>query len=142
MNKFIAKHRRVAVAIATVSTAVALSGVLTVIPQVASALTSADVEQLISLGVISADKAAEITPKTGKIVACLGVNEDIGQVILTSKNAQIIKLPLKNIPRLGRATQGVILMRTGKGGSIAAVTCLEKDLDSPPPPGDVKKSKS
>ena len=87
-------------------------------------------------------KAAEITPKTGKIVACLGVNEDIGQVILTSKNAQIIKLPLKNIPRLGRATQGVILMRTGKGGSIAAVTCLEKDLDSPPPPGDVKKSKS
>ncbi|MBI2639346.1 MAG: peptidoglycan-binding protein [Candidatus Sungbacteria bacterium] len=58
MTQLIAKHRRVAIAIATVSTAVAMSGVLAVIPQVASALTAADVEQLISLGVISADKAA------------------------------------------------------------------------------------
>lgn len=58
MTQLIAKHRRVAIAIATVSTAVAMSGALAVFPQVASALTSADVEQLISLGVISADKAA------------------------------------------------------------------------------------
>ncbi|MDO8500085.1 MAG: peptidoglycan-binding domain-containing protein [bacterium] len=37
MNKFIAKHRRVATAIVTVSTAIAFSGALAVIPQIVSA---------------------------------------------------------------------------------------------------------
>jgi DNA gyrase subunit A len=72
-------------------------------------------------------KAAEVTPKTGKIIACQLVNQRVKEIILTSKKAQVIKLPLKNIPRLGRATQGVILMRFGKkGDSLAAMTCLEK----------------
>lgn len=73
-------------------------------------------------------KAAAITDKTGKIVSCIGVDETIDQIVLTSKSAQIIKLPLKNIPQLGRDTQGVILMRfSTKSDSVAAVTCLEKD---------------
>lgn len=73
-------------------------------------------------------KAAAITDKTGKIVSCIGVDETIDQIVLTSKSAQIIKLPLKNIPQLGRDTQGVILMRfSAKSDSVAAVTCLEKD---------------
>jgi hypothetical protein len=42
----------------------------------------------------------------------------------------VIKLPLKNIPQLGRPTQGVILMRFGsKSDSVAAVTYLEKDTN-------------
>jgi len=71
-------------------------------------------------------KAAKISEKTGKIVCSQLVNQNISKVILTSKNAHVIKLPLKNIPRLGRATQGVILMRFAKGSddTIAAVTCL------------------
>ena len=73
-------------------------------------------------------KAAQVTPKTGKIVSCIGVDETIDQVVLTSRQAQVIKLPLKNIPQLGRDTQGVILMRFAKkGDSVSAVTCLEKD---------------
>lgn len=74
-------------------------------------------------------KVAEITPKTGKVVCCQLVDEKVDQVVLTSKQAQIIKLPLKNIPRLGRATQGVILMRLAKEtkDTVAAVTCLEKE---------------
>ncbi len=73
-------------------------------------------------------KAAQVTPKTGKIVSCIAVDETIDQVVLTSKSAQIIKLPLKNIPQLGRDTQGVILMRfSKKGDSVSAVTCLEKE---------------
>lgn len=72
-------------------------------------------------------KVANLTPKTGKIVVSEFVNQRIKQVILTSKKAQVIKLPLKNIPRLGRDTQGVILMRFSKpGDGVAAVTCLEK----------------
>jgi DNA gyrase subunit A len=72
-------------------------------------------------------KAANVTLKTGKIVASQMVTQKIIQVIFTSKKAQVIKLPLKNIPRLGRDTQGVILMRFSKADdTIAAVTCLEK----------------
>ncbi|KKU29005.1 MAG: gyrase subunit A protein [Candidatus Amesbacteria bacterium GW2011_GWA2_47_11b] len=76
-------------------------------------------------------KAAEITPKTGKIVSCISIDETVEQIILTAKSAQVIKLPLRNIPRLGRATQGVILMRFAKkGDSVASVTCLEKETES------------
>lgn len=75
-------------------------------------------------------KAAQITPKTGKIVSCIAVDETIDQIVLTSKSAQVIKLPLKNIPQLGRDTQGVILMRfSKKGDSVSAVTCLEKEAE-------------
>ncbi|KPJ70912.1 DNA gyrase subunit A [Microgenomates bacterium DG_75] len=72
-------------------------------------------------------KAANVTKKTGKIVVCRLVTQKDKQVILTSKRAQVIKLPLKNIPRLGRDTQGVILMRFSKSDdSVAALTCLQK----------------
>ncbi len=75
-------------------------------------------------------KAAEITAKTGKIVSCIGVNEGVEQLIITSKHAQIIKLPLKNIPQLSRPTQGVILMRFAhKGDQVAAVTCIDKESE-------------
>ena len=72
-------------------------------------------------------KVANVTKKTGKIVESLLVDQNISQVVITSKRGQVIKLPLKNIPRLGRDTQGVILMRFSKPeDSVAAVTCLTK----------------
>ena len=71
-------------------------------------------------------KAAHVSPKTGKIIACRLINQNVKQIILTSKKAQVIKLPLKNVPRLGRDTQGVIFMRFNKADDkVAAVTCLE-----------------
>ncbi|TSC55231.1 MAG: DNA gyrase subunit A [Microgenomates group bacterium LiPW_31] len=72
-------------------------------------------------------KVANVTKKTGKIVESLLVDQNISQVVITSKRGQVIKLPLKNIPRLGRDTQGVILMRFSKPQDlVAAVTCLTK----------------
>jgi len=72
-------------------------------------------------------KVAKLTPKTGKIVSAKMVTEKVEQVILTSKKAQVIKLPLRNIKRIGRTTQGVILMRFAKqGDSVAATALLEK----------------
>ncbi len=70
-------------------------------------------------------RVAKISDKTGKIVSANMVIESMETVILTSKKAQVIKLPLKNIKRLGRATQGVILMRFAKpGDSVAAVAWM------------------
>ncbi len=59
-------------------------------------------------------KVMEVTSKTGNIAAAIGVDQNIEAIIITTKEAQIIKLPLKNIPELKRPTQGVILMRFAK----------------------------
>lgn len=72
-------------------------------------------------------KATEVTQKTGKLASANLVTEEVSQIVLNSKKGQVIKLPIKNIPQLGRATQGVILMRFAqKDDSIASVTTLEK----------------
>lgn len=75
-------------------------------------------------------KAAVVNPKTGNLVAAQMVTPDVDQVIATSKFGQVIKLPIKNIPQLGRATQGVILMRfTDKTDGVAGVATLYKNGD-------------
>lgn len=72
-------------------------------------------------------KAAVVTDKTGFLKTAIMVTQNIDQVVITSKMGQVIKLPLKNIPQLGRATQGVILMRfANKGDSAVAAAVLEK----------------
>lgn len=83
-------------------------------------------------------KAAKINDKTGKIVSAKLVDQNTDQVIITSKKAQVIKLPFKNIKRIGRDTQGVILMRFAKSGdTVAAVTTVDKngeeDAEESPP---------
>jgi len=75
-------------------------------------------------------KVSQVTDKTGKVVSAHMVTEMIETLLLTSKKAQVIKLPLKNIKRIGRSTQGVILMRFAKpADSVAAVALLEKQED-------------
>jgi len=72
-------------------------------------------------------KVASISSKTGDLACAVMVNQNSEQMVITSKYGQVIKLPLKNIPRLGRVTQGVILMRfNNKSDSVAAATVLEK----------------
>lgn len=73
-------------------------------------------------------KAAVLTAKTGDLQVGILVNQKMDQAVITSKHGQIIKLPIRNIPELARATQGVILMRFAKSeDSVAAVTALEKN---------------
>lgn len=79
-------------------------------------------------------KAANITTKTGKIVSAELINAKDESLVLTSKKGQIIRLPLKNIPRLGRDTQGVTLMRFSKSGdTVSAATTIAKEEDSENP---------
>lgn len=73
-------------------------------------------------------KVAKVTAKTGNVAAALLVHQEIHQILITSRKAQVIKLPLKNIRQCGRNTQGVILMRfTKQGDAIAAVTFLRRE---------------
>lgn len=73
-------------------------------------------------------KAAVINEKTGNLAAVATVTEKVDQIVLTSASGQVIKLPLKNIPQMGRSTQGVILMRFAKKDDwVAGVACLLKN---------------
>jgi len=71
-------------------------------------------------------KVAELSDRTGDIAAVRMVTEDDEQVVITTKQAQVIKLPLKNIKVLGRSTQGVILMRPATGDVVTSVTTLQE----------------
>jgi DNA gyrase subunit A len=72
-------------------------------------------------------KAAVVNDKTGILACAIMVTQKTELVVITSSHGQIIKLPLKNIPQMGRATQGVIIMRFAKKGDrVSAVTALDK----------------
>lgn len=69
-------------------------------------------------------KTAKITSKTGSIVRGLiitGEERLEGELVIMSKKGQVIKLPLKDVPLLGRQTQGVRVMKMRAGDSIASV---------------------
>ena len=72
-------------------------------------------------------KVSNLTSKTGNIAAAQVVTEQDDQVILVSKKAVTIKLPLRNIPKLNRNTKGVILMRfKTTEDKLTAMTIMQK----------------
>jgi DNA gyrase subunit A len=70
-------------------------------------------------------KVAQVTIKTGKVVSAQMIPTECQNLVLTSIKGQIVKLPLASVPKLSRATQGVILMRfSNKTDKVAAATCI------------------
>ncbi|OGH60928.1 MAG: DNA gyrase subunit A [Candidatus Magasanikbacteria bacterium RIFCSPHIGHO2_01_FULL_50_8] len=71
-------------------------------------------------------KTMEVTKKTGRVVAAMVVNAtQEGDVMIVSVNGQIIRLPFGSIPTIGRATQGVRVMRfKEEGDKVANVTMI------------------
>lgn len=69
-------------------------------------------------------KTSSVTEKTGALVNTYIVNsQDEGDAIAISSKGQVIRLPFKSISVLGRATQGVRLMRfKAHGDKVASVT--------------------
>lgn len=74
-------------------------------------------------------KVSELSTKTGMVSCAKIVDETNDELVITSKDAQVIKLPLKNIPVLKRPTQGVILMRLEKNDKITACATTKKTSD-------------
>lgn len=69
-------------------------------------------------------KTAKITPKTGQVIGAaivIGEEKEEGELVVMSKKGQVIKLPLKDVPCLGRQTQGVRIMKLREGDSIASI---------------------
>ena len=72
-------------------------------------------------------KTAKISSKTGQIVTGVVVNSKAVEedMIIISVKGQVIRLALKSVNVLGRATQGVRLMRFKEtGDKVASVTFI------------------
>lgn len=69
-------------------------------------------------------KTMNITSKTGHLVSARVLLPDEEELIAVSQKGQVIRTVLKDIPSLGRATQGVRIMKMDTGDHVASVTSL------------------
>ncbi|MDH3353362.1 MAG: DNA gyrase subunit A [Nanoarchaeota archaeon] len=63
----------------------------------------------------------KVTEKTGEIITSRSVTE-IDNVIITTKKGIVIRMPLKNIRIMGRATQGVRVINLKDGDKVSDLT--------------------
>lgn len=69
-------------------------------------------------------KTANVTAKTGVLISAKVFQDDEAEVVAMSKKSQVIRVDAKEIPTLGRQTQGVRVMKLRDGDSIASLICL------------------
>lgn len=67
---------------------------------------------------------AKITSKTGKLVSAHVTSEEHKELIAVSRKGQVIKMPIGGISILGRATQGVRIMKLDSGDGLALVVVV------------------
>jgi len=75
-------------------------------------------------------RSAVVNKKTGNLTGVKALTENADQVIIISTQGQTIRLGLKDIPELGRATQGVRIMRMNDGDSVASLALVDKTLEA------------
>src|SRR5690606_31671148 len=71
-------------------------------------------------------RAAIVNDKTGNLVGVKSLKEEATEVIIISTHGQTIRLGLKDIPSMGRTTQGVRIMRLNDGDSVASMALVDK----------------
>lgn len=71
-------------------------------------------------------RSAIVNTKTGALIGVKTLAADDGQeVIIVSSQGQTIRLGLKDIPELGRATQGVRIMRLNDGDEVVSLALVD-----------------
>ena len=71
----------------------------------------------------------KVTPKTGEIVG-IKIVSGVEDIMLSTDTGTLIRLNTGEISVLGRATQGVTLMRTNEGKVVSIEKIVEEDDDS------------
>ncbi len=76
-------------------------------------------------------RSAVVNDKTGELIGVKTLIGDEQEVIIISQQGQTIRLGLKNIPALGRATQGVRIMRLNDKDQVVSLALVDKadDID-------------
>lgn len=67
-------------------------------------------------------KTANVTAKTGPVIAGQVVGAGMSEIIVASQKGQVIRTELGQVPTLSRVTQGVRIMKLYEGDKIAAFT--------------------
>ena len=67
---------------------------------------------------------AKLTPKTGNLVSAHITSEENKELIAVSRKGQVIRTSIDSISVLGRATQGVRVMRLDAGDGLASVVVV------------------
>lgn len=69
-------------------------------------------------------KTSKVTPKTGEIISGMVVTDEHEELVAISQKGQVIRTGVKEIPLLGRSTQGVRIMKLRDGDKIASLICF------------------
>ena len=77
-------------------------------------------------------RSAVVNSKTGKLMGVATLTEKSNEVIVISSQGQTIRMGLKDIPSLGRATQGVRIMRLNEGDTVASLAIVHKAIEAEP----------
>ncbi len=72
-------------------------------------------------------RSAVVNAKTGNLISVKSLTDETPEVIIISNNGQTIRLGLKDIPSLGRTTQGVRIMRLAENDSVASIALVSKE---------------
>jgi DNA gyrase subunit A len=71
-------------------------------------------------------KAAVVSAKTGDLITVRSLDPDDIEVIMISTKGQTIRVGLKDIPTLGRTTQGVRVMRLNDDDNVASIGLIQE----------------
>jgi DNA gyrase subunit A len=69
-------------------------------------------------------KTAQVTEKTGPVIATAILDDEAEELIAFSSKGQALRTPLKDVRIAGRATQGVRIMNLGSGDALVGIVCL------------------
>lgn len=72
-------------------------------------------------------KVAAVTAKTGPIAAVHTLDPVAKEIIMMSTSGQAIRVAVKDIPTLGRATQGVRVMKLNDGDFVASIGIIPEE---------------
>lgn len=75
-------------------------------------------------------RSAVVNAKTGNLIAVKSLTDETPEVIIISDAGQTIRLGLKDIPVLGRTTQGVRIMRIAEDDEVASVALVDQEQAS------------
>ncbi|MGN1312799.1 MAG: DNA gyrase subunit A [Candidatus Nanosyncoccaceae bacterium] len=81
-------------------------------------------------------KVAAVTAKTGPIAAVHTLDPAAKEIIMMSTSGQAIRVAVKDIPTLGRATQGVRVMKLNDGDFVASIGIIPEEEEEGAEPAE------
>jgi DNA gyrase subunit A len=72
----------------------------------------------------------KVTDKTGHLVSARSVCSDVASdVLLATSSGKVLRIAAKNVPVLGRATQGVRLIKLDSSDTLISAALMEQELE-------------